>query len=107
MIALKMDFAQEMLGMSVEGLRALAKLANRTADDLSKEIPSYELALAAGIEDRSYQSVRNGWIPSYGGQAEVTLANGKKFRCVGHRNHGGDAYTAHPNGFIEFIPLNS
>lgn len=104
-VALKIDFAREMTSMSVEQLRALAKLATRTAEDLAKDLPTYELALAAGIRDKSYQAVRDGWIPSYSGEVEVTLASGKKFRCVGHRNHGGDAYTAYPNGFIEFLPL--
>ncbi|NBV54732.1 MAG: hypothetical protein EBR79_03360 [Proteobacteria bacterium] len=92
-------------GLSATALETLARRAIDLANDLRKEEPSYRLALEAGVEDHSYSTVRNGRVSYYAGEAIVTMANGKKWRCVGHRSRG-DAYSVYRQGYIEFIPLD-
>lgn len=91
-------------GLSAVALQALAERASALAKDLRKGEPSYELALENGVEDRSYNTVRYGLVGSYRGEAVVTMANGRKWRCVG-RGPRGDASHISAEGFIEFIPM--
>ena len=92
-------------GMSADALTKLAERASALAADLRKQQPSYELALEAGVEDRSYNTVRYGLVGSYRGEAVVTMADGQRWRCVG-RGPRGDASHISSDGFIEFIPLD-
>ena len=85
---------------------ALTKLAERAqtlAKYLRKERPSYELALENGVEDRSYPTVANGYVLSFRGEAIVTMADGQRWRCVGHGPRGDASLIR--DGYIEFIPL--
>lgn len=91
-------------GMSADQLQAIAKKATELAADLKKKQPTYELAIAAGVRDKSYNTVRYGWISSYGGEAEVTMADGSRWRCVGHSPRGSAEWVSR-EGFIEFIPI--
>ena len=91
-------------GMSADALTKLAERASALAADLRKQQPSYELALEAGVEDRSYNTVREGLVNSYRGEAVVTMADGQRWRCVGHGPRG-DASHISRDGYIEFIPL--
>jgi hypothetical protein len=90
---------------SSKELEALAKLAAALATALKTEQPSYSLAIAAGIKDKSYDTASNGSIGSYSGEAIITMENGKTWKCVGHSS-SGNAYYAN-NGYIEFIPIDS
>ena len=92
-------------GLSAVALQALAERAQALAADLRKQQPSYELALEAGVEDRSYNTVREGLVNSYRGEAVVTMADGQRWRCVGHGPRG-DASHISRDGYIEFIPLD-
>ncbi len=85
-------------------LEDIAASAIKLANDLKKEKPTYELALANGCVDKGYNTTANGWVASYGGEAIVEMANGKKWKCVG-RGCTGDAWYAY-DGYIEFIPLD-
>ena len=85
-------------------LEDIATSAIKLANDLKKEKPTYELALANGCVDKGYNTTANGWVASYGGEAIVEMANGKKWKCVGH-SETGDAWYAY-DGYIEFIPLD-
>ena len=91
-------------GLSADALTKLAERASALAADLRKEQPSYELALENGVEDRSYPTVANGYVSSFRGEAVVTMANGRKWRCIG-RCPRGDASHISKQGYIEFIPL--
>ncbi len=91
-------------GKSAEELRNIAKRALRLAEDTEKSQPSYRLALENGIEDRSYDTVANGRISSFSGEAIICLKNGTKWKAVGHRPTG-DAYYVAREGYIEFIPI--
>lgn len=95
----------KLAGMSVEALEALAKRATTLADDLRKVQPSYELALEAGIEDNSYKTVRYGWVASYAGEVEITMADGSKWKAIGHRPRG-TAESVEREGYIEFQPIS-
>ena len=92
-------------GLSAVALQALAERASALAEDLRKQQPSYELALEAGVEDRSYRTVQYGLVNSYRGEAIVTMADGSRWRCVGH-GPLGDASHISRYGFIEFVPLD-
>lgn len=85
-------------------LEDIAASAIKLANDLEKEKPTYKLALANGCVDNGYNTTANGWVESYGGEAIVEMANGKKWKCVG-RGWTGDAWYAY-DGYIEFIPLD-
>ena len=91
-------------GMSADALQTLAKRASELAADLRKEQPSYELALEAGVEDRSYPTVANGYVNSFSSEAVVTMADGRKWRCVGHGPKGSPIHISR-QGYIEFIPI--
>ena len=70
-------------------------------EELSR--PTALLAIAAGVEDDSYSTVRYGMVASYRGEAMVTLPNGSEWRCVGHGPQG-NAETLARDGYIEMIP---
>lgn len=91
-------------GLSVDSLTELAKRAIALAADLHLSEPSYDLALEAGVRDKSYNTVRCGWVSSYSGEAVIEMANGKKWKAVGHGPRG-DASWVSKDGYIEFIPL--
>lgn len=93
-------------GLSADQLQAIAKKATELAADLRKKEPTYELALAAGVRDTGYDTVRFGWVESYAGEAEVKMADGSRWRCVGHRPRGSAEWVSR-GGFIEFIPIDS
>lgn len=90
-------------GRSSTELEEISKMAAQLSEDLKKVEPSYSLAILAGVEDASYNTTANGRISSYHGEAIVEMANGRKWRCIGHKS-SGDAYYAY-DGFIEFIPI--
>ena len=92
-------------GLSADALTKLAERASALAKDLRKAEPSYELALENGVEDRSYPTVANGYVSSFRGEAVVTMADGQRWRCVGHGPRG-DASHISRDGYIEFIPLD-
>lgn len=91
-------------GKSPSELREIAEKAIKMANDLEQEAPSNLLAIEAGISDNSYKTVRWGWIPSYSGTAIVTMANGTKWKCIGHKPRGCASYVS-KNGYIEKIKL--
>lgn len=91
-------------GMSADALEALSRRAAALAADLRKEEPSYALALEAGVRDVGYDTVRHGWVPSFSGEAVVTMADGRRWRCVGHGPRG-TAEAVYRNGYIEMVPL--
>ena len=90
--------------MSPEALRSLANEAIRMAEALEAERPSVGLALAAGILDRSYSTVRWGTVASYSGEVEITMANGRRWKAIGHRPTGCAEWIDR-QGYVEFIPL--
>jgi len=92
-------------GMSADQLERLAQKATELAKDLRKKEPTYALAEAAGVKDTGYETVRFGWISSFSGEAEVTMADGSRWRCVGHRPKGSAEWVSR-GGFIEFIPID-
>ena len=95
------------MAMVVSATRAEALAVGMTelARDLRANEPSVALALRAGVKDKSYDTVANGWVLRYEGEAVVKLANGREYRCVGHGPRG-DAHSIYRQGFIEFIWLN-
>ena len=94
----------DLKNMSADALLDLAHQAKRLAEDLRKAEPSYYLALAHGVQDRGYDTVANGWVNKYSGEATVVMADGKKWLCRGHAPKG-DAYTIYRQGYIEMIPI--
>ena len=70
-----------------------------------KGMSKKEIALAAGVRDVSYSTVRYGWVKSYSGQATVTLLeDNKTYRAIGHRSTGAPEGPV-KDGFIEFMPI--
>ena len=94
----------DLRGMSAAALEELAKRAAALAADLRKEEPTYELALENGIEDRGYSTVRWGFVPSFAGTAEITMADGRRWRAIGHGPEGTAEYVSR-RGWIEFVPV--
>lgn len=94
----------ELMGMSADQLERLAARATKMAGDLRAAEPTLDLALAAGVRDKSYSTVRYGRVASYAGEAEVTMADGRRFRAIGHGPRG-DAETLDRGGYVEFVPL--
>jgi hypothetical protein len=85
-----------------QALRDIASIALRLAEDLEKIEPSYTLAVAAGVRNKSYDTVCFGRIASFEGEAILTMADGRKWRCVGYgpvggcdwiRSHGGITFS--------------
>ena len=95
----------ELKGMSVEQLRALAKRANRLAEDLEASQPSIALALEHGVEDVSYNTVRWGMTASYRGEAIIEMSDGSTWRAVGRRPTGCAEWVDR-RGFVEFFKLD-
>lgn len=91
-------------GMSAAALRELAERATKMAEDVVKSQPSYGMALDAGVRNEGYMTVRHGWVPSYSGEAVVTMEDGSRWKCIGHGPRGSAEWVS-KNGFIEFIPL--
>lgn len=91
-------------GMSAEALESLSARALALARDLRASEPSYELALANGVRDHSYSTVRWGTVASYGGEATITMADGSLWRAVGYGPRGTAEYVSRDGG-IEMIPL--
>lgn len=95
----------ELNGMSADALDMLAKRASKLAADLRAAQPSYALALEAGVTDCSYHTVRYGGVAAYRGEAIVTMADGRRWRAIGHGPQGGADYVSR-GGRIEFVPLD-
>ena len=91
--------------MSVQQLLLLATKAKRLADDLKKKEPSVTLALANGVSDVGYDTVANGYVSSYRGEATITMEDGSVWKAIGHGPRG-DAYSIWRQGYIEFVPLS-
>ena len=91
--------------VSATRAEALAIEMTALARDLRANEPTVALALRAGVKDISYDTVANGWVLRYEGEAVVTLDNGRSYRCVGYGPRG-DAHSIYRQGFIEFIWLN-
>ena len=92
--------------LSVEALEALSKKALEGAEDLKREQPSLALALANGVKDISYSTVRWGGVTSYTGQALVTMEDGTSWRCIGHRPTGSSERIDR-QGWVEFVKCES
>lgn len=95
----------ELKNMSSDALLTLAAKATALAKDLKAVQPSYALALACGILDRSYDTVRWGVIPSFSGECDITMADGSRWRAIGHGPEGCADYVSR-DGYVEFIPLD-
>jgi hypothetical protein len=93
-----------LVGLSPVALKALAAKALALAADLEKRQPTYELALEAGIEDCGYETVRNGFVAEYRGSAEIVMADGGRWKAIGHGPRGTAEYVS-KQGWIEFIPV--
>ena len=89
--------------MSADALDALAQRASTLATDLRTKQPTYELALANGVQDMSYRTVRFGRIASYWGTANITMDDGSRWVAIGHRPTGGPGWVSR-EGWIEFVP---
>lgn len=92
-------------GMSSAQLRELAARATALAKALEAETPTYALAIEAGVKEESYRTYRYGHVPAYSGQAIITMANGKRWRAIGHRQEGTPE-SIDRDGYIEFIPID-
>ena len=101
-----MKLTPEMMMLSATALRDLASALVQRAKDLEAEQPSVALALAAGVRDVSYGTVRWGTVADYRGEGIVTMADGRRWRCVGH-GPAGSAEVISRRGYIEFIPLDT
>jgi len=97
---------EKMMQMSPTTLRDLAAQFVARAKQLEAEQPTYALALAAGVRDCSYGTVRWGTVADYRGEGVVTMADGRRWRCVGH-GPTGSAEIIRKHGFIEMIPLDT
>lgn len=91
-------------GMSANALEALAKRAAQIAKDLRGREPSYRLALLNGVEDRSYNTVRWGCVPSYSGDALIVMDDGSRWKAIGHGPTGTAEWVSR-EGYIEFVPV--
>lgn len=100
----KKEIGMNLSGMSVQKLRKLASKANKLADDLSSQMPSYELALENGVVDRGYNTTANGYVNNYTGKAIIRMDDGSLWMAVGRRARG-DAAVISRNGFIEFLRI--
>ena len=65
----------------------------------------YDQALANGVDDRSYSTVRYGHVSSYSGEAIVKDKDGKLYKAKG-RGTTGTAEFLDREGYIEFIPMH-
>ena len=101
-----MEMKMDLSNMSADALEALAKKATSLAKDLRRAEPSYSLAIEAGIKDKSYSTYRCGRVSSFSGEAVVTMADGRKWKCIGHGPRGAADYVSR-DGFIEFIQMDA
>lgn len=99
------EFKEIFKGLSSNKLKELSKEAAKLAEDLEKEEPSYALAIAHGIQDRSYDTTANGWVPDYEGEAIIKMDNGTVWKAIGHGPQG-DAWSIFADGYIEFIKIS-
>ena len=98
--------------LSIAELECLSYLCAEQSDkqrgvDLSEVVdfaqPTYAQAISAGIEDKSYRTVRHGLVNNYAGRAVVTV-NGVSWMCTGHSARG-DAFHVTQQGYIHFERL--
>ena len=92
-------------GRSATELRGISSLAAELAADLAKAEPSTALALEHGIVDKSYNTIREGRVSRYEGEAIITMEDGRRWKAIGHGPRGCAEYVSR-HGFIEFIPLD-
>lgn len=95
----------EMMTMSAAALRELAAALTIRAKDLEAQQPTITLALAAGVRDNSYETHRWGRVADYSGEGIVTMADGRRWRCIGHGPTGNAEFISR-RGYVEFIPLD-
>ena len=95
----------DLSNMSATELRVLAKKAAELAEALAAERPRYALALANGVRDTSYNTVRWGRIPSFTGTAIIQMEDGRRWKAIGHEPTGTAEYVSR-DGYIEFVPLD-
>jgi len=67
----------------------------------ARSIASYALAIEAGIENRSYPTVRHGWVPSYAGTAWFKDHLGNPWMAQGFCPDG-NAHHIGCDGYIKF-----
>ena len=94
----------ETVAFSADALEEYSEKAAALAADLRKAEPSYDLALAAGVSNRSYHTVRWGMVSSYDGEAIIEMADGRRWKAVGHGPQGSAEHVS-KQGWIEFIPI--
>ena len=92
--------------MSAVELMELSRKAKKLADDLFKEQPSYELAVTNGIIDKSYNTPRWGLVADYRGEAVIEMADGRRWRAVGHPPQG-NAHIVSRDGYISFTLMET
>lgn len=88
--------------MSASQLEREARKMLKMAKDLRSKQPTVAIALAHGVKDRSYNTVRWGRVASYDGRVAVALEDGSVWSCVGH-GPDGDAECIYRHGYVEFI----
>lgn len=94
----------DLYSFSVPELRMLARKCERAATELESGQPSHEMALAKGIHDCGYNTVRYGWVSSFKGNVDLTMPDGSVWRAIGHGPTGTAEYVSR-SGWIEFIRL--
>lgn len=102
----KTKLTAEMMALSASALRDLAAALTTRAKDLEAQQPTLALALAAGVRDNSYETHRWGRVADYSGEGIVTMADGRRWRCIGH-GPTGNAELISRRGYVEFIPLDA
>ena len=63
-----------------------------------------KLAVEAGVRDESYDTVANGYVRRYRGEATITIG-GKRYRAVGFGPEGTAEFIRR-NGGIRFTPVD-
>lgn len=70
--------------------------------------PCVAAAIAAGVRNVGYDTVRYGWINAYRGEADVELG-GMRYHAVGHMPVGDSVDPAGErparDGYIQFTPV--
>jgi len=95
----------DLRNMSADALDELSKRAASLASDLRNDQPSCQIALVNGVRDCGYDTVRYGFVPSFSGEAEIVMADGRRWRAIGHPPRGSAEYVFR-NGWIEFVPCS-
>lgn len=96
-----LERAMAVVGFNASELEALAKAAAKRAAELRAAEPSYALAIAAGVVDDTYETVRYGFVRSYKGEATVTMEDGSVWIARGE-GPLGDAHSIRRDGRITF-----